>query len=366
MTEFPDKMWAVRVHGKEDYRYEELPVPTPGPGEVLVKVEAVGICAGDAKTFAGATRFWGDGGDVPCYVEPVVTVGHEFSGTVVALGKGAGEKHGVKIGDLTVSEQIVPCQECKYCCNGNYQMCVPHHVYGFHQVTPGGMAQYLIYPSKALVHVVPRHVDPFHACFIEPLACSLHAVELGEIQWRDVVVISGCGPLGLGMVAGAKRKDAKLVIALDLVDWKLDIAKKCGADMVFNPLKCNLKAEIEAVTDGLGCDVYIEATGAGSSVKQGLNIIARMGIFVEFSVFGKDVTADWSIISDTKELIIKGGHLGPNCWPKAIEMVSNGQLPMQDIITHKFQMKDFLKGINQVLDGKESIKVMLIPPQTHQ
>ena len=75
-------------------------------------------------------------------------------------------------------------------------MCVPHHVYGFHQVTQGAMATYLLYPATALVHVVPDHVDPRHACFIEPFACSLHAVELGDIQWNDVVVISGCGPLG--------------------------------------------------------------------------------------------------------------------------------------------------------------------------
>merc|ERR1711971_53666 len=202
----PETMMAVVVHGKEDYRIEEVPVPKPGPGEVLVKVEAVGICAGDAKTFTGAERFWGNGADVPQYVEPPVIPGHEFSGRVVSLGEGAAELHGVAVGDLTVSEQIVPCQDCKYCGTGNYQMCVPHHVYGFHQVTPGAMTSYLIYPEKALVHKVPDHVDPKHACFVEPFACSLHAVDLGQIGWDDVVVISGCGPLGLGMVAGAKKR----------------------------------------------------------------------------------------------------------------------------------------------------------------
>ena len=104
------------------------------------------------------------------------------------------------------------------------------------------------------------------------------------------------------------------MVALDLVDWKLEIAKKCGADIVLNPMQCNLTEEINKLTEGLGCDVYIEATGAGSSVKyyciypkprndeylfqrQGLNVLARMGRFVEFSVFGRDVTCDWSIIS---------------------------------------------------------------------
>jgi len=361
MSSIPDTMMAVVVHGKEDYRYESVPVPVPGPGEVLVKVEVVGICAGDAKTFTGAERFWGNGSDVPCYVEPPVIPGHEFSGRVVKLGPGAKDLHGVEVGDLTVSEQIVPCGECKYCGNGNYQMCVPHHVYGFHQVTPGAMTSYMIYPAKALVHKVPDHVDPKHACFVEPFACSLHAVDLGEIRWDDVVVVSGCGPLGLGMVAGAKKKDPKCIVALDLYDWKLEVAKKCGADIVLNPSKCDLNAEINQLTGGLGCDVYIEATGAGSSVKQGLSMIARMGRFVEFSVFGREVTCDWSVISDTKELTIRGGHLGPKMWPKAISMIAAGELPLDEIISHTFDLKDFKKGIDQVISGEDSIKVMLVP-----
>merc|ERR1719481_153344 len=223
------------------------------------------------------------------------------------------------------------------------------------------MAKYLLYPSNALVHKVPSSVDPKHACFVEPLACSLHAVELGNIQWGDVVVISGCGPLGLGMVAGARRKDPQCIIALDLLDWKLDIAKKCGADVVLNPAKCNLKAEIDGLTEGLGCDVYIEATGAEASVRQGLNIIARLGRFVEYSVFGREVSCDWSIISDTKELTVQGGHLGPRMWPKAISMVASGELPMEDIISHVFSIKDFKKGIDKVLSSQDSIKVMLLP-----
>jgi threonine dehydrogenase-like Zn-dependent dehydrogenase len=163
------------------------------------------------------------------------------------------------------------------------------------------------------------------------------------------------------MVAGAKQKTPKCVIALDTLDWKLDLAKKCGADHVFNPTKVDVRKEVEKLSEGYGCDVYLEATGHPSSVVQGLNCIARMGRFVEYSVFGKEVTADWSIISDTKELRIIGGHLGPYCWPKAIDMVANGQLPLDEIITHKLPMTDFLSGIKMVLSSKESIKIMLVP-----
>lgn len=146
-----------------------------------------------------------------------------------------------------------------------------------------------------------------------------------------------------------------------MMDWKLDVAKKCGADIVLNPSKCDLIDEINKLTDNLGCDVYIEATGAGSSVRQGLNVISRMGRFVEYSVFGREVTCDWSIISDTKELTIRGGHLGPYMWPKAISMIANGDLPLDEIITHALPLKDFKKGIDKVLAGKDNIKVMLLP-----
>ena len=136
---------------------------------------------------------------------------------------------------------------------------------------------------------------------------------------------------------------------------------QAGADLVWNPSKMDIKKEIDSLTENYGCDVYIEATGAGSSVVQGLNIISRMGRFVEYSVFGKEVTADWSIISDTKELKIIGGHLGPHCWPKAIDMVAKKQLPLDDMITHKLPLEKFEEGIQLVHNSKESIKVMLIP-----
>lgn len=356
-------MNAVVIHGKGDYRWETVPIPKPGPKEILVKVEAVGICAGDGKTFTGAERFWGkpggDGSD--CYMRLPVTPGHEFSGRVKALGEGSKAHHRVDLGDLVVSEQIVACGLCRFCKSGNYQVCPCHTVYGFQRETNGAMAEYMIFPEKARVHKIPEGVPSHHATFVEPLACSVHGVDLGKIQFDDVVVISGCGPVGLGMVAAARQKNPKKLIALDLFDWKLDIAKKAGADLVFNPAKCNLKEEIDRITNGYGCDVYIEVSGSGRSVQQGLDVITRLGRFVCFSVFNGDVVADWSLIGDVKEVRIFGGHLGPHCWPKAIDMVTKKQLPLDDIITHQFPLKDYYNGIQMVLNSSKSIKVMLIP-----
>jgi threonine dehydrogenase-like Zn-dependent dehydrogenase len=217
------------------------------------------------------------------------------------------------------------------------------------------------YPSGSINHKVPKSIPAWQAAFIEPLSCAIHAVELGNIQFNHIVVVSGCGPLGLGMVAAAKQKNPMKLIALDLFDWKLDVAKECGADIVLNPNNSDVVAEIKQMTDGYGCDIYIEATGHPASVIQGLHMTAKLGTFVEYSVFGKETTADWTIISDMKELTVQGGHLSPNCYPKAISMLSHGDLPMDKIITHKLPLEDFQKGIDLVNRSSESIKVVLFP-----
>src|SRR5690606_6042630 len=123
-----------------------------------------------------------------------------------------------------------------------------------------------------------------HAAFIEPLACSIHAVQRGNIEFEHVVVIAGAGPLGLGMVAAARLKNPHLLIALDLNDHRLEVAKACGADLVMNPRRQDVVAAVRDLTDGYGCDVYIEATGHADAVRQGLEMICKAGTFVEFSV----------------------------------------------------------------------------------
>jgi len=219
----------------------------------------------------------------------------------------------------------------------------------------------MIFPARSLTHKVPKSIVPRDAVFLEPLACAVHCVERGRIQFDDVVVVSGCGPLGLGMIAAAKLKSPTLLVALDLLEDKLDIAKACGADVCLNPAKVDVVREIKALTEGYGCDVYIEATGAPQSVQQGLHAIAKLGRFVEFSVFAKPVTVDWSIIGDTKELDILGGHLGWHAYPTAIRMLEQKTFPVERIVTHVLPLAEFEKGIALVNDGTKSIKVVLDP-----
>jgi len=356
----PNTMWAVVCHGPQDYRLEERNVPQPGPEEVVIRVDSVGICASDLKCYTGAALFWGDEQRAG-YCQPPVIPGHEFVGTVVALGAGAGEKYGLALGDAAISEQIVPCWQCRYCRRGQYWMCQEHEIYGFRQKAFGAMAEYMVFPRNALNYKIPAEVPKEYAVFIEPLACSIHAVQRGEIELDDVVVIAGAGPLGLGMIAAARRKNPRLLIALDLNDNRLELAQACGADMGLNPGKMDVIDEVRQLTDGYGCDVYIEATGHPAAVEQGLHMIRKLGTFVEFSVMREPVTVDWTIIGDTKELNIHGSHLGPYCYPIAIDMLAQGLLPMDQILTHTLPLADFQEGIELVGAGVESVKVTLTP-----
>jgi erythritol/L-threitol dehydrogenase len=358
--QLPEKMQAVVCHGPEDYRLEEVAVPVRKPGDALIRVEAVGICASDVKCYHGAAKFWGDE-NRPAWAETMVIPGHEFAGRVVELDDKATTRWGIAVGDRVVSEQIVPCWQCRYCKRGEYHMCQPHDVYGFKRRTPGAMASYMVYPAEALVHKVSGDIPAHHAAFTEPLSCSLHAVERAGITFEDTVVVAGCGPIGLGMIAGARAKNPMHVVALDMQQERLELAKGCGADMTVNIAEQDAVAMIKGLTGGYGADVYLEGTGHPSAVPQGLNALRKLGRYVEYGVFGSEVSVDWSIIGDDKELDVLGAHLGPYCWPAAIRMIESGVLPMDRICTHQLPLTDFQKGLDLVASGKESVKVSLIP-----
>jgi threonine dehydrogenase-like Zn-dependent dehydrogenase len=355
-----ETMQAVVVHGPGDYRLERVPVPDPRPGELLVKVEAVGICASDLKCYHGAVKYWGDE-TRRATTDRNVIPGHEFVGIVAHVDDWGRQHFGVEIGDRVTSEQIVPCWQCRFCLRGQYWMCAPHRIYGFNRATHGAMAEYMIYPADALVHKVSHDLPPAHAAFAEPLSCALHAVERAAISFEDVVVVAGCGPIGLGMIAGARAKSPAHVIALDLQADKLDIALACGADTVINVATQDAAAIVRDMTGGYGADVYLDATGHPSAVRQGLDMLRKLGTYVEYGVFGSDVTVDWSIISDDKELDVRGAHLGPHCWPAAITMLESGALPMERICTHQLPLTEFKKGLDLVGSATESIKVSMLP-----
>ena len=358
--DIPKTMQAVVCYAPGDYRLEEVEVPTPGPGEILCRVELVGICMSDVKVFHGAPSFWGDETQ-PRYVKPPMIPGHEFVCHVVALGEGAGEAKNVKIGDRVISEQIVPCWDCRFCNRGQYWMCDKHDLYGFQSNVNGAFAQYMIFTQEGIVHQVPHEVPAEEAVLVEPLACSLHAADRAQVTPDDVVVVAGAGTLGLGIIGQIALSNPKKLIVLDMKPDREKFAMQMGADEVWNPAEVDVYQKIKDITEGYGCDIYVEATGHHAAVNQGIHMLRKLGRFVEFSVFGSEVTLDWSIISDRKELDVLGSHLGPYTYPRAIDFLATRKLDMRGVVTHTYPMSKFHEALEVMEKGDQSMKVALDP-----
>ena len=335
-------------------------MPRAGPDDIIIEVECCGICAGDSKAYDGAPSFWGDK-EQPAYIKAPMIPGHEFVGIAVELGENIARRGEFHLGERLISEQIVPCEECRFCKSGQYWMRERHDVYGFQNNVNGAMAKYMRLPATSRTHKVPNNMPLERAALIEPYACSVHAVNprpnptrrLRRPLWRRAARSrhGGRGPVEEPVEVCSARRQA----------GRLEIAKRFGADLVMNPLKEDVVKIIKEMTGGYGCDVYIEATGHPSSVVQGLKMIRKRGRFVEFSVFGQDVTVDWSIISDRKELDLYGSHPGRDRYPFTIAAIDDGRLPTEGVVTHRMPLGDFQKGIDMMHKGDGSIKIVLIP-----
>lgn len=364
MEKLPKTMKALVAYTATDYRLEkEWPVPSCNDNDIILKVEACGICAGDLKCQTGAPRFWGDENQKQ-WVKPPFIPGHEFLGRIAQIGKSV---KGYKIGERVNAEQIVPCGKCKFCTSGRYWMCQPHNTFGFQKTNNGGMAEYIRLPNvpvSSRIHRVPDSLQLEKALLVEPYACSKHCIDRAQINSEDIVVLSGAGTLGLGMVTYAKQRNPKLLIVLDLNDKRLAKAKEFGADLVWNPMKINVYDEIAKITDGYGCDTYIEATGHTESVKQGLLMLRKLGCFVEFSVFSEPAIVDWSVIGDQKELDVLGSHLSPYCFPYTIDAISDGRLNTDGIVSSFYKIEDWKEAFKKAtgVDGdfKVAFKLSLI------
>jgi len=231
-------------------------------------------------------------------------------------------------------------------------------MYGYFKDYCGGMAEYVRIPTQhAQISRVPEELPLESAVLIEPYGCAKHAVDRAEITSEDIVVLSGAGTLGLGMTTCARLCHPKQLIVLDMKEDRLAKAKEFGADQVWNPGKMDVVKAIMDLTDGYGCDIYIEATGHPASVVQGMQMIRKLGTFVEFSVFAEPTTLDWSIIGDKKELDVRGSHISPYTYPFVIEHMTDGTLKTNGVVTKMFSLDRWEEAFRYAAGEEGDIKV---------
>lgn len=238
-------------------------------------------------------------------------------------------------------------------------MCEVHNIYGFQGgVADGAWADFMKFGAGSRVFKVPDDMSLEGGMMIEPLACAIHAVERGNIQLGDTVVLAGVGTLGLLMLQVITRRNPGQIIVQDTKPERLELARQLGADVTIDVRKQDPERVVKDLTEGYGADVFIEATGYPKAVEQGLQVIRKLGTFVVFGVFGEKATVDWSIIGDRKELDVVGAHLGPYRYPLAIDYLHQGVVKTDPIVTHRLPLSEFQQGLDTLLAG-EGVKVML-------
>ncbi len=327
----------------------EVPVPRPGRREVLVKVKATSICGTDHHIWE-----WNDW--AASRIKPPHIMGHEFSGEVVEVGD---EVEHIRVGDYVSAETHIVCGHCYQCRTGNAHVCQNMRILGVD--TDGSFAEYIVIPaSNAFKN--PKNIPPEVASIQEPLGNAAFTVLVEEVAGKTVAVL-GSGPVGLLATAVARACGAALIISTDLSPYRLDLAKKAGADVVINVAEEDPVQRVMELTDGEGVDVVLEMSGAPVALQQGLKMVTTAGRVSILGLYSHDVPLDVTNDIVFKSVKVYGitGRKMYETWYTVSRLLSSGRLKVDDLITHKFALEDFEKGM-ELMDRKECGKVVLIPP----
>lgn len=255
-------MKAVRMYKPGDLRVEDVAVPVPKEGEVLLKVMACGVCGSDIPR----VNKYG------AHIAPL-TIGHEFSAEIVQLGENTGDW---KVGDRVTVPPLIPCYQCEWCEKGIYSLCENYDYFGSRR--DGAMAEYVASPIGNLMKL-PEGVGYLDAATTDPCANALHGIKQANLQAGETFCVYGAGPIGLYAIQSAKAFGAKQVIAVDISEEKLKVAKKCGADVVINSRNEDAAKKILEITDG-GAEVVIDFTGAPPAQLSCIDSAGKMGRIV--------------------------------------------------------------------------------------
>lgn len=346
-------MKAVRCRGFGGQHVFEpnQKIPMPQAGEILVRVDGSGICAADRA-------MWDASG--PWDLTFPFTPGHEFTGTVVELGEGAGDLHDLKTGDRAIAELNISYGNDFFRQRGLYHLTDNMQVLG--ATLDGGWAEYMIYPAEAVIHKVPDAVSNKAACYTEPLSNAIHGVQRADIQFDDVVVVAGAGPIGMGMIQAAALKTPRQLILINPGQAKRDHALTLGADLAFAPDDPELLTAINDLTQGRGADVFLEASGRTEAFEQGLQLVRKGARLVVFGVYKKPAQIDLNIFGEFKELDIRGGHLAPFTYATALDLMARGKIDGEAAVTHVYPLEAFETALTRTPNpGELQIKVMLDP-----
>ncbi len=327
----------------------EIDIPTPGPDDVLVKVLATSICGTDLHIFE-----WNEWARQRIKNLPQV-MGHELCGEVVELG--ANVKN-VKKGDVISAETHIACGHCFLCHTGNAHICINGSIFGVD--INGVFAEYTIVPASN-AWVLDARIPKDFASVMEPLGNAVHTVLAGEVAGTTVLV-TGCGPIGIMSIAVSRICGATRIIATELNEFRIQLAKKTGADVVLNPNKDDVIQRVLQETGGLGVDVVLEMSGSPTAIKEAFESLRPGGRFSILGIPDRPIEIDWGKDVIFNYITVQGinGRLMFSTWHKTSRFLSSGRLDLAPIITHRFRLEEFEKGMELMKNGNCG-KILLYP-----
>ena len=326
----------------------DLPIPEIKDDEVLIKVRCSAFCGTDMHILE-----WDEWSRRR--VKPPFIPGHETAGDIVAVGSKVTER---KVGDRVSCETHISCGECWFCRNGLPHICKNTKLFGVTQ--DGAFAEYAKIRWDC-TYLLDDGISYEAACMFEPMGAGVHGVESAEVEGKTVLV-SGCGPIGLTAISACKVFGAKQVIACDLIDGKLEVAKTMGADVVINSGKCDLVAEVLRLTDGVGVDAAIDITGAGAAINAALKSVRAAGRIVCVGLPSREVTMDLTEDLIYREVTMTGvsGRRIWGTWDSFAKVMKSPYYKIENVMGGRFPLEKIDEAVAQIRAGVPG-KMLLYP-----
>jgi L-idonate 5-dehydrogenase len=336
------------LHAPEDLRLDEQETDEIGPGQVLVRVGMGGICGSDLHYFH-------HGGFGAIRIKEPMTLGHEVAGTVAAV---APDVTGVKVGDRVAVNPSRPCARCKFCLEGLPNQCLDMRYYGSAMRMPHSQGAFrdALVCNASQCHIVAPGVPMAQAALAEPFSVALHAVGRAGSLLGKRVLVSGCGPIGALTVAAAKLHGAAEVVATDVVDEPLAIARQVGADVTINVAQDAGWVARNAADKG-SFDVMFECSGNERAMRDGLEVMRPRGVVVNLGM-GGDVTLPQTLIV-AKELTLTGSFRFHAEFAVAVKLINDRRVDLRPLVTHSFPMRDAVAAFELAGDRKRAMKVLI-------
>ncbi len=340
-------MRVAVYYSNRDVRLEEMPTPQIGPGEVLMRVEASGICGTDLLEWYRLHK------------APLV-LGHEVAGVAAAIGEGVKR---CRVGDRICAAHHVPCNACHYCLGGHHTVCDTLRRTNF---DPGGFAEYLRLPCINVeqgIFPLPDEISFDEATFVEPLACVLRGQRLAHFQPGQNVLVIGSGVAGLLHIQLVRISGAGHIVATDIIDYRLEAARRFGADVAVHAREYT-SAYLREVADGRLADLVVICSGATTAIEQAWESVERGGTVLFFASTDPGVSVPISVndLFWRNEITLTSSYGGsPADYAAALELIQAGKIRVQEMITHRLSLAETGLGFQLVARAQESLKVIIEP-----